>query len=140
MSILKELLLELKDKTAESKIDPGSVPSSTRHGTEAKVRNAVIAIPKIETLYKEEVMASVFIVGVNGPNQEAFAKIAQEKFGKKTVDYNLVLTKLASRIKARHDIKTYSPQEGFLLLDELLKLKKEYNMSQIPMPRNNGFS
>jgi hypothetical protein len=139
MNRLKEILTELKDKTAESLVDPGSAPFATRHGTEALVRNAKQALPQLETLYKEEVMANVFIVGVNGPNQEAFAKIAQEKFGTTTIDYNLVLKKLGERITARHAAKTYSPQDGFLLIDELLKIKKEYNMSQIPMPRNNGY-
>lgn len=140
MNRLKELLDQIDDKTAESKVDPGAAPFATRHGTEALVRNAKQALPQLESLYKEEVMANVFLVGVSGPNQEAFAKLAETGFGTRTLDYNLVLNKLTERIQARHQIGTYTPQEGFVLIDELVRLKKEYNMTQIPMPRNNGYS
>lgn len=136
---LKELLDEVADKEATTKIEPARVQASIRAGTEAMVRNATADLPKVKDLYMNEVMNHVIIIAVNGPGQDEFANIAKYKYDTRTVDYKLVQKTLTDRIKARNASNKYTNQEHFLLLDELTKIKTEYQMVQLPPPRNNGY-
>jgi hypothetical protein len=139
MSELKELLDTINDLRVTAKVDPGLNPASTRTAVEAMIRNAKNDLPKAEDAYKEAVMNHVIIIGVNGPGQNEFANIAKYKFGTITADYNQVKDRIITNIKKRNATNKYTNQEHFLLLDELTKIKTDYNMRTLTPPSNNGY-
>jgi hypothetical protein len=137
MNQLKELLKQLKDKQADSKIIPEQSDPRVRAGVEAMVRNAGPAIKDLENRYKEAVMGHVVVIGATGAGAKVFADMAvkQKCLG---VDYTMIKTRFAKRLSERQRDAKFNQHSFFLLLDEIAKARIDYNMVRLPNPVNKG--
>lgn len=84
-------------------------------------------------------MGSVVIIGVNGKTSEAFAKAA-EKAGAIAVDFNMIIDRLANNLSKRATGPEYTSDSHFKLIDELAKIRIEFDMVQLPNPQVNAYN
>lgn len=134
---IKDLIGTYKEKLAESKISASDVDPRIRAGTEAIVRNAVRDLPEVTRQYKDEVMKHAILIAVNGKESKEFASIAKHKFKTVTVDYYQVLNQMADSMHKRGVRDEFNNQEYYMALDEFNKIKMEYDILQLPAPRQN---
>ena len=139
MNTLKEILTKLQEKEAESKIIPEEVDYKTRAGVEAIVRNAKTDIDALSRSYKEQVMSNVVLVAVKGKTAKEFAEAAS-KSGAVAVDFNLIVDRLVSNLASRAVGATFTSNANFMLLDEMQKVRLEYDMVQLPTPQINAYN
>jgi hypothetical protein len=139
MNNLKELLQTLSEKEAEAAIEPTQTDPRVRAGVEALVRNAKAELGKLQTGYKDAVMSNVVIIGVTGKSAKEFADAA-EKVGSLAVDFDQIVDRLATNVVARGSGDIYTSHAHFMLLDELSKVRLEYDIVQLPTPMINAYS
>lgn len=139
MTDLKAILTELEEKEAESKLVPEQVDPRVRAGVEAKVRNAIQDLPRIQDKYKEAVMSTVTIIAVTGENAEKFAQIASDTMNALSVDFQLIKSRFVNNLKSRNAGEVYSSNTHFMLLDEVQKVKLEYKVLALPAPVINHY-
>lgn len=139
MSDLKELFAKIVDTEATAAIDPTGVDPRVRAGVEANVRNAKQDLEKVNREYMDALMNNVVIIGVTGETSAEFAASA-EKAGAISVDFDLVINRLAENLSKRAVGTEYSSDAHFKLIDELSKLRLEYDMVRLPNPQINGYN
>jgi hypothetical protein len=139
MNQLKELVDQYTDKAAEANIIPEETDPRVRAGVEALVRNAKQELPIIQRKYAEAVLGNVVLIAVSGTNSEKFAKEA-EKLGAISVDFLSVYKKISERLSGRAVGPTYTTDVHFKLLDELSKIRLEYDVVRLPNPMINAYS
>lgn len=132
MPDLKTLLDQFLEKKAETEINPEDADVKIRAGVEANVRNAQKEIPFLERAYKEALVNHIVILDLNGSNADQFAKIANEKAGVVAIDFQEAKKEIIARVQSRTMRTTFTKQEEFFLMDELNKLKNEYDISYMP--------
>jgi hypothetical protein len=139
MNQLKEILSQLQDKEAEANLQPEDVNPNVRAGVEALVRNAKQSIEGIARQYREAVMANVVIIGVKGKTAKEYAEVAK-KLGSLAVDYNLIQDRLTNNLRLRAVGEYFTSDANFKLIDELAKIRLEYDMTQLPTPVINAYN
>lgn len=139
MNNLKEVLAKLTDVEADASIDPTACDPRVRAGVEAKVRNAKADLSRAQKEYKDALMSNVVIIGVVGKTAAEFADSA-EKAGAVTINYNEIVERLEQKLLARMTGPEYTSDAHFKLLDELSKIRLEYDMVQLPTPQVNAYS
>jgi hypothetical protein len=139
MNQLKELVDQYTDKAAEAAVIPEETDPRVRAGVEALVRNAKQELPLIQRKYSEAVMSNIVLIAVSGANSEKFAQEA-EKLGAVSVDFLSVYKKIAERLAQRAVGPTYTTDAHFKLLDELSKIRLEYDVVRLPNPMINAYS
>jgi hypothetical protein len=140
MSQLAEILKEIEDKRAESRIIPEDSDPRVRAGVEALVRNAKAEVAGLEAKYKDAVMQSVVLIGLQGPNEKDFADIAQEKFKAMAIDFKLLKANLLSTLASRNAGATYNTNVHFMVLDELTRIRTKYDVVRLPTPMISGYN
>lgn len=139
MNKLKELLDTYQEKEAESKILPEDVDPKVRAGVEALVRNATAALPQLADYYRDAVIAYTVVIGITGKTAKEFAQAA-ESLGAIALDFNQVVDRIVKNVKGRAVGDIYNSDAHFKVIDELSKLRLEYNMVQLPTPRVNAYN
>lgn len=139
MNTLREILDRLSDKEAEAALNPEDASPKVRAGVEALARNAKVDVERIAKEYKDAVMGSVVIIGVKGATAQEFATAA-EKAGSIAINFTAVNDRLVKALKARGVGELYTSTAHFMLIDELSKLRLEYDMVQLPTPQVNAYS
>lgn len=139
MNQLKEILATLKEKEAEANIQPEDVDPKVRAGVEALVRNAKASLDTIARQYRDAVMANVVIIGVNGKTAQQYAEIAQ-KLGSIAIDFNMIKDRLVTNLKKRAVGELFTSDANFKLIDELAKIRLEFDIVQLPTPQINAYN
>lgn len=139
MNSLKEVLQRLTDVEADSKLEPTECDPRVRAGIEAKVRNAKQDLDRVSKEYKDALMNNVVVIGVTGKTAGDFATSA-EKAGAIIVDFNFIVDDMADKLSRRAVGDLYTSDAHFKLLDELSKVRIEYDMVQLPTPQVNAYS
>jgi hypothetical protein len=139
MADIKELFDLIRDKRAESKIEPEDTDYKVRSGVEAIKRNAERALPDLELLYKEEVMKNVVAIGVSGPSSEEFANIAKYALKVLTIDHELLVNRITNSIKTRSPRPEFNMQEYYIFMDEINKIKTELGIIRLQAPQVNYY-
>lgn len=139
MNNLKELFAKILDVEADAAIDPTACDPRVRAGVEAKVRNAKSDLDKVNRQYQDAVIGSVVLIAVNGSTAKEFAETA-EKLGALAVDFDLIVERLADNLSKRAIGEEYTTDAHFKLIDELSKVRLEYNIVQLPNPLVNAYS
>jgi hypothetical protein len=137
---IKDIVAQLKEKQAESRIIPEESDPRVRAGVEAIVRNAKSELTRLESQYRTEVMGHVVVIAVNGPDSKDFAEIASKKMKTLAVDFRGVLSHLLTNLRARSASARYGQNEHFLLLDEFNRLKLTLGVAQLPAPKISHYS
>lgn len=132
MSNIKQLLKELAEREAESKIVPEEAEPTIRAGVEAIVRNAKQEIERLSLLYMEEVMQHVVVLSVVGEHAREFAQLAQNKMNVATVSARMATEYLIENVKRRSGANVYVQHAHFVFLDELNNLRRHYQILQLP--------
>jgi hypothetical protein len=140
MNDFKALLTQLEEKRAESRIIVEDVDPRVRAGVEAIVRNANSDIRLIEAKYKESVMNTVVLIGVNGAFGKEFAELAQSKFNTLAVDFSLVKENILKTLAAKNAGATYTTNVHFMVLDELSRVRTAYDVVRLPNPQISGYN
>jgi hypothetical protein len=138
MITLKEALAKVTEVSADAAIDPTACDPRVRAGVEAKVRNANQDLERVSKEYKDILMSSVVVIGVKGKTASEFAQSAQ-KAGAVTVDFNLIVDRLTENLSKRAAGPIYTSHVHFMLLDELSKIRLEYDIVQLPTPQINTY-
>ena len=131
---LKEIITQLVEKQAESRVDPSECDPRVRSGAEGLVRAAKVAVEQLELQYKTEVIKAVVVIAVHGPGAEQFAKISQSAFKALTVDFHYILDNLAQAVKSHGGQSEYNSQEHWLLVSELMRVRQDYEIASIQPP------
>jgi hypothetical protein len=139
MNQLKDILNTLQEREVEANIQPEDIDPKVRAGVEALVRNAKSSIETVSRQYREAVMENVVIIGVNGKTSKQFAEVAQS-LGTLAVDFNLIQDRLVNSLKNRAVGELYTSDAHFKLIDELSKIRLEYDMAQLPTPQVNAYN
>lgn len=139
MNNLKELYGKILDVTADSEIDPTACDPRVRPGVEAKVRNAKQDLERVKKEYQDALIGHVVTIGVNGSSAAEFAHAA-EKAGAIAVDFELIVNRMAENLSKRAIGNEFTSDALFKLIDELSKVRIEYDMVQLPTPRADAYS
>lgn len=139
MNNLKELFNKILDVEADAAIDPTACDPRVRAGVEAKVRNAKADLTKVQDEYKDAIIGSVVLIAVTGSTAKEFADTA-EKLGAISVDFDLIVNKLADNLSKRAVGNEFTSDGLFKLVDELSKVRIEYNIVRLPNPVVNAYS
>jgi hypothetical protein len=134
---LKELISKIEEKRAEAAVSPEDADPRVRAGVESVVRNAKRELETLEAQYKEAVLANVVIIAIEGEGSKEFADTARIAFEVPTVNYRGAIDRVTDSVKARSSRVDFGTQEFFMVLDELNKLKLDYNFLQLPAPKVN---
>lgn len=134
---IKELLNQFIEKNAEASISLNNIPPSYRVGAEGNVRAAKDAAEKLKKQYFEEVAKSTIIVAVKGQNSEEFAKIADANFETMSLSHTSLLDRLYNTLKTKLARDNYSQYEHSTLVGEIVALKNELEIVQLPLPTLN---
>lgn len=137
MQSLKSLIAKIEEKRAEAAVSPEDADPRIRAGVEAMVRQAKQAVGELEKEYKEAVMANIVIVAVEGRSASEFANIASVAFDTPVLDYGLSANRIKNNIRERSPRLEFNTQEFFMVLDELNKIKLDYEMLTLPVPKVN---
>lgn len=140
MNQLVELLKNIEEKRAETKIIAEDADPRVRAGVEAIVRNAQGELSMLETKYKDAVMQSVVLIGLQGSTAEDFAVVAQEKFHAMAIDFRFLKSSLLNTLKSRNAGETYTSNVHFMLLDELSRVRTKYDIVRLPTPLISGYN
>jgi hypothetical protein len=139
MRTLKEILTTLADTEAEASIDASAADPRVMAGVEAKVRNAKQALDGIRREYREALMQSTVTIAVTGSTAKDFAKSA-EKAGAITVDFDSIIDRFTDSLLKRGTGPEYTSDAHFKLLDELAKIRIEFDIVQLRNPEINAYS
>lgn len=139
MNHLKEILTKLADKEAEASIDPEDTNPNVRAGVEALVRNAKADLSLIKSEYKNAVMDNVVVLSVLGEGSKQFADYAS-KLGAVSINFEAVTERLVTNLRNRAVGDLYTSTAHFMLLDELSKLRLEYDIVRLPTPQINAYN
>ena len=131
---LKELLTKVQEKRAESRIDISTLAPGVQSTAEGLRNNAIADTARLEDEYKTLAAKKCAIVAVNGAKAKEFADLAA-KTGWATFDYKALIERLAQSVIKRAGRDDFSSQEFWMLVDELNKLKLEYKLLSLPMPK-----
>ena len=134
---LKETLDSILEKKAESRVEPLDCDPRIRAGVEGAVRNAKEAIPALEREYKAEVLKTAVIIAVCGKGAAKFAQISKDVFKTVAIDFHYVVDEVAAAISARGGNDEYNTQEHWLLLNELQRVRHDYEIASILPPEVN---
>jgi len=134
---LKETLQQLKERRAESLLDPNESDPKVRAGVESIARNAKAALPKLAQEYAAKVEQVLLLINVTGPGAKKFAQYARDKMKVLAYDHTSIVHTLADRVRSRGGSETFGSSEGHLLLSELLNIKTAYMISNLPPLRLN---
>jgi hypothetical protein len=134
---IKEILNQFIEKNAEANISLNSVPPSIRVGAEGNVRAAKAAAETLKKQYFEEVTKSAVLVAVRGKQSEQFAKIADENFETLSLSHTSLLDRLYNTLKTKLAREHYSQYEHSTLVGEIVNLKSELGIIQLPIPTLN---
>jgi len=132
---IKDLIDQLAEKRAESRISPEESDPRVRAGVEALVRNAKVAVDEIGQQYKDSVMGHVVLVAVSGPSSKEFADMSAAKLNTLAVDFKYIEKVLIENLITRKAGERYGQNEHFLLLDEFNRLRIEYKFVLLPAPK-----
>jgi hypothetical protein len=139
MNDLKSILSNLEEKEAEASLRPEDCDPKVRAGVEALVRNAKVDVETISKKYRDAVLANTVIVATYGESAEEFASMAGEH-GAIPINYNLIQERLVGSLRSKAVGDYYTSTAHFALLDELSKIRLEYEMVQLPTPQANAYS
>jgi hypothetical protein len=139
MNKLKELYTKILDVIADTEIDASATDPRVRAGVEAKVRNAKQDLERVKREYKDALIGHVVVIGVNGSSATEFAASA-EKAGAIAVDFNFIVDKTAENLSKRAIGSEFTSEALFKLIDELSKVRLEYDMIQLPTPRVDAYA
>lgn len=139
MRELSEILAALKDTEATANIEPRETDPRVRAGTEALVRNAKADLERLYTEYKDTVINNVVVIAVKGKTAAEFAASAA-KLGAVPVDFDLISERLATNLSKRAVGDIYTSDAHFKLLDELAKIRIEYDIVRLPNPQINAYN
>ena len=131
---LKQIMTQLADMEAEASVNLDEVDPRVRVGAEGRWRAAQASIGQLRAQYMQEVVKSVFVIAVGGPNAEQFAEIARNSFDTIALDYQFLTKLLTRRLKARRCADVYGQNEHWMLLTELNQIKGEYDVVSLPAP------
>jgi hypothetical protein len=138
MSVLAEIIQQIKDKKALLAVEPEKVDPQVRATFEGQQRSAQAELAVLEEKYKNEVMKHVVLIEVKGPGAKSFVETAKEVAI--TVNYNQVVEDLEAALKSRLAPEPYDSNTHFVLLEELQKLKIKENILILPMPVINAYN
>ncbi len=139
MSDLKALFARIKDTEATANIDATAVDPRVRAGVEANVRNAKSDLDRVNREYMDALMNNVVLIGVTGETAAEFAASA-EKAGAISVDFDLIVNRLANNLAGRAVGLLYTSDAHFKLIDELSKIRLEYDIVRLPNPQVNAYN
>lgn len=138
---LKAILDELRDARATAKIVLEDVDPRVRAGVEGQVRQSQVRIKQIEDKYRNESVRTMYVVGLTGEHSADLAT----KMGNKVLclDNRLISNIITDRINARQSARavhanSFGGQEMNMLLDELNRIRVEYEIAAIPPMDNKG--
>ncbi len=135
---LKERITQIEDKRADAALSVEDSDPRVRAGVEATIRNAKQALEQLEADYKDAVIPLTALIAVQGSGSEEFANTARIAFDTPTVDYQAATNRIVDSVRSRSGRNEFSTQEFFLVLDELNKIKLEYGILSLPVPRVNA--
>lgn len=138
MNNLKEIVSRLKKARALTQVNLEDVDPRFRSGVEGSVRGAQRDIEELEALYKDNVVQSLYIVGVTGAGSNRFAKLAEDKV--LCVDGGLATNILTGKVSARSNHDSFGGQELSMLMGELLELKTAYGITSLPPIQDRGLA
>jgi hypothetical protein len=121
---LRELLTQIQEKRAESRIDVSTLAPGVQAAAEGLRANAETDAVKLEDQYTTLAAKKCAIVAVNGTNAKAFADLAAVA-GWATIDYVALVERLANNVAKRSGRDDFSNQEFWMFVDELNKLKMD---------------
>ena len=130
----KDLLSAFIEKNAEANINLNNIAPNIRAGVEGNVRAAKEAANVLRLQYCEEVTKNAFIIAVKGKLSEEFAKMADDNFETLSLNHDGLLDKFYSALKVKLARDTYSQYEHATLLHEIVNLKNELGIVQMPLP------
>lgn len=133
---LEQILEQIDSAKATMALVDQEIDPRVRAGVEANARNAAEEIGKLEQQYQNAVMSNLMVFTVSGKYSKEFAATAAN-LGLLSVNYEGVVEKLAERLEARNAPVPFDSNTNFMLLDELAKLRIEYNILQLPTPTAN---
>ena len=139
MNNLKELFAKILDVEADATIDPTACDPRVRAGVEAKVRNAKADLTRVQNEYKDALISNVVLIAVNGDTAKEFAETA-EKLGAITIDFDFIINKLADNLSKRAVGNEFTSDGLFKLVDELSKVRIEYDIVRLPNPVVNAYA
>lgn len=134
---IKEILIQFIEKNAEANISLNNIPYTYRVGAEGNVRAAKEAAEKLKKQYFEEVAKNTVIVAVKGQQSEEFAKIADANFETMSLSHNSLIDRLHQALKTKLAREQYSQYEHSTLVGEIVALKNELEIVQLPLPALN---
>ena len=130
----KELLAKINDKRAEANIDVSLLKPGVQSTAEGLRAVAAKEAEILSDEYMTLVAKKCVIVAVNGPGCAKFVEVAKTK-GWAAINYTALLDRLTANIKQRSNRDDFSNQEFWMFVDELNRLKLDYKILQIPMPK-----
>jgi len=131
--MLKELLDQIKELTAESNIEPEAVAPSVRAGTEAIKRNAIRNLAEKKAEYLQLVPNHFGVIAVTGDSGEEFAREATN-IGYLALNYEEVNKRLAKAINARSAKGEFYSPEYWAMIEELTNIKSDLKAQSLPVP------
>lgn len=137
---LKERISQIEEKRAEAALSVEDSDPRVRAGVEATIRNAIQTLEQLETDYKDAVIPMAALIAIEGDGSKEFANTARIAFDTPTVDYEGVTNRIIDNVRTRSGRNEFTTQEFFLVLDELNKIKLEYGILSLPVPRVNAGS
>lgn len=129
---LKETLTSLRERKAESQLNPLESDPRVRSGVESIARNAKIAVSELIEEYARKVEGLILLINVTGPGAKKFAQYAHDKMKVLAFDHADIVQILADRIRSRGGSETFTSTEGHLLLSEVLELRVAATISHLP--------
>jgi hypothetical protein len=129
-STLKEIIVELKDAQATSKVILEDVEPAVRAGVEGKIRQSERLIGQLKNRYRSEISRRLYIVAAKGKYSADFAEKARSKV--MCVDNGFATNLLAKRISAKSRFDSFGGQELIMLRGELNNFQREFDLSNIP--------
>jgi hypothetical protein len=135
MSKLKELLLQIAEKDAETRINPEDADPRVRQGVEAIKRNAEIQVGEIKNQYKDIVIGHAVIIAVQGPGSAKFAELATKKVKVQALDYKLISQQITQNLLARGHTGPYNQNAHMMLWDEMNRARIKYGFIRLPQPQ-----
>ncbi len=134
MKTLKELLKEISEKEAESRISPEEADPRVRAGVEAMQKNALASLTPLKQEYKNSALSHAVIIAVSGAESKEFAEITSKKTKVLTLDYQLFKNKIVERLQERGAGGLYTQHAHLMLWDEMNKARLEYGFLRLPQP------
>jgi len=134
---IKEILNQFIEKNAEANISLNNIPYTYRTGAEGNVRAARELAEKLKKQYFEEVAKSAIIIAVKGQQSEQFAEIADANFETMSLSHTGLLDRLYNTLKTKLARDSYSQYEHSTLVGEIVALKNELEIVQLPLPALN---